>query len=230
MKLRLLAAATIAALTLTSGVAVAQDTSSERGRLSYAIGYDLGRNLIESGEAIDVNTVIRALQDGYARKDPTVPVEQLQQAVAAMEQRQVAKAQAAFNEAATQNKARSDQFLAQNRAAAGVQVMPNGVQYRVLENGSGRRPTANNTVDLEVAGPMPWGMRDNPQATQARPMPGVALGQIEMAGLRDAIMQMPTGAKWQIVLPPELGFGADPRTGFPPNVALVYEIKLNAVK
>ena len=62
MKLRLLAAS-LAALTLTAGAAVAQDTSSEQGRLSYALGYDLGRNLIESGEQVDVDTVIKALQD-----------------------------------------------------------------------------------------------------------------------------------------------------------------------
>lgn len=228
MKLRLLAAAA-AALTLTAGIAHAQDTSSERGRLSYAIGYDLGRNLIESGEAVDLNTVIRALQDGYGRKDPTVPVEQLRQAVAAMEQRQMAKAQTAFNEAATQNKTRSDQFLAQNRSVAGVQVMPNGVQYRVIEAGSGRRPTQTSTVDLEVSGPFPYGQR--PQQAQApQQMPNMQISQIEMVAMREALLQMPTGAKWEIVLPPERAYGADPRSGFPPNVAVAFEVKVLAVK
>lgn len=229
MKLRLLTAATLAALTLGAGAAVAQDTSSERGRLSYAIGYDLGRNLIESGEAIDINTVIRAVQDGYGRKDPTVPVDQLRQAVEAMEQRQAAKAQAAFNEAATQNKTRSDQFLAQNRSAAGVQVLPNGVQYRVIEAGSGRRPTQNSTVDLEVTGPFPWGQRPQ-QAPQVQPMQNMPLNQIQMVAMREALLQMPTGAKWEITLPPDKAYGADPRSGFPPNVAVVFEVKLVAVK
>ncbi|MDO5504824.1 MAG: FKBP-type peptidyl-prolyl cis-trans isomerase N-terminal domain-containing protein [Pseudoxanthomonas suwonensis] len=229
MKLRLLTAATVAALTLGAGAAVAQDTSSERGRLSYAIGYDLGRNLIESGEAIDINTVIRALQDGYGRKDPTVPVEQLRQAVGAMEQRQMAKAQAAFNEAATQNKTRSDQFLAQNRSAAGVQVLPNGVQYKVIEAGSGRRPTQTSKVDLEVTGPFPWGQRPQ-QAPQAQSMKDMQVNQIEMVAMREALLQMPTGAKWEIVLPPDRAYGADPRSGFPPNVAVAFEVKLIAVK
>ena len=229
MKLRLIAAATAAAMTLSAGAAMAQDTSSERGRLSYAIGYDLGRNLIESGEAIDVNTVIRALQDGYGRKDPTVPVEQLRQAVSAMEQRQMAKAQAQFNEAATQNKTRSDQFLAQNRSAPGVQVLPNGVQYRVIEAGRGARPTQNSTVDLEVTGPFPWGQRPQ-QAQPAQQMPNMQVSQIEMVAMREALLQMPTGAKWEIVLPPERAYGADPRSGFPPNVAVAFEVKVLAVK
>ena len=70
MKLRFLAAATLAALTLTAGFASAQDTSSEKGKVSYALGYQLGREAIESGEALDLNTMVKALQDGYSKKDP----------------------------------------------------------------------------------------------------------------------------------------------------------------
>ena len=73
MKLRLLAA-TLAALTLASGFAVAQDTSSDKGKLSYALGYQLGREAAESGELLDLNTMTRALQDGYDKKDPTVSI------------------------------------------------------------------------------------------------------------------------------------------------------------
>src|SRR3546814_20124262 len=87
MKLRLLAT-TLAALTLVAGTASAQDTSSEKGKLSYELGYDLGRNLVESGESIDVNTVIQAVQDGHANKEPEVPVDQLRSAVHNMKQRQ----------------------------------------------------------------------------------------------------------------------------------------------
>src|SRR3546814_3741906 len=77
MKLRFLAAATLAALTLTAGLASAQDTSSEKGKLSYALGYQLGREAVESGESLDLNTMVKALQDGYAKKDPAVQVEQM---------------------------------------------------------------------------------------------------------------------------------------------------------
>src|SRR3546814_3803330 len=103
MKLRLLAT-TLAALTLVAGTASAQDTSSEKGKLSYALGYDLGRNLVESGESIDVNTVIKAVQDGYAKKEPAVPVDQLRSAVQNMQQRQMAKAKAEFDKAAAANR------------------------------------------------------------------------------------------------------------------------------
>ena len=103
MKLRLLAAA-LAALTLTAGVASAQDTTSDKGKLSYALGYQLGRQAAESGEALDLAAMTRALQDGYAKKDPAVPMEQMRSAYEGMQQRLGTKAKAAYEKAASENK------------------------------------------------------------------------------------------------------------------------------
>src|SRR5690606_34431958 len=160
MKVRLLAAS-LAALILVSATASAQDTSSERGKLSYAIGFNTGVELAElaaRGEAVDVNTVIKAIQDAYAKKQPAVPVEELKTAVENMQKRQQAKMEAEFNQLASQNKAQSDAFLAQNRAKQGVQTLPGStVQYRVIENGSGAKPTQNSDVQLNYRGTLPDG-------------------------------------------------------------------------
>lgn len=228
MKLRLIAAA-VAALALTAGNAVAQDTSTEKGKLSYALGYDLGRNAIESGEQVDVNTIIKGLQDGYAKKQPSVPVDQLRTAVQNMQQRQQAKAKAEWDKAASTNKTKSDQFLAANKGKAGVRALPSGVQVREIEKGSGAKPTQANTVQLEVAGPYAWGERPQ-QARPAQQIPAIKVSEIEMAAMREALLQMPAGSKWEITLPPDKAYGADPRTPFPPNVAVQFEVKLVSVK
>ena len=228
MKLRLIAAA-VAALALTAGNAVAQDTSTEKGKLSYALGYDLGRNAIESGEQVDVNTIVKGLQDGYGKKQPAVPVEQLRTAVQNMQQRQQAKAKAAWDKAAAENKTKSDTFLTQNKAKAGVKSLPSGVQYRVVENGTGAKPTQTNTVQLEVAGPYAWGERPQ-QARPAQNIQAIKVSEIEMPAMREALLQMPAGSKWEITLPPDKAYGADPRTPFPPDVAVQFEVKLVSVK
>lgn len=229
MKLRFLAVATLAALTLTAGLASAQDTASEKGKLSYALGYQLGREAVESGEALDVNTMVRALQDGYAKRDPAVSVEDMRNAYQAMQQRMATKAKAAFDKAAAENKTRSDAFLAQFKANTGVRSLPNGALYRVMETGNGPKPTPASTVELEVSGPYPWGQM--PQQAQApQKMPGTKLSEIEMPAIREVLMQMPAGSKWEIALPPEQAFGADPRSPFPPNVAVVFQVRLVSVK
>ncbi|MGO1071546.1 FKBP-type peptidyl-prolyl cis-trans isomerase N-terminal domain-containing protein [Lysobacter sp. CA199] len=228
MKLRLIAAA-VAALALTAGNAVAQDTSSEKGKLSYALGYDLGRNAVESGEQVDVNTIVKGLQDGYSKKQPAVAVEQLRTAVQNMQKRQQDKAKAEWDKAAAENKTKSDTFVNANKSKAGVKALPSGVQYRVIENGTGAKPTQASTVALEVAGPFPWGERPA-QARPANNIPSIKVSEIEMAAMREVLLQMPTGSKWEVTLPSAQAYGADPRTPFPPNVAVQFEIKLISVK
>lgn len=230
MQSRLLAATALAALTLSAtGLASAQDTTSAKGKLSYALGYQLGRETVESGEALDLATMTKALQDGYAKKDPAVPVDQMRDAYQAMQQRLQAKAKAAFDKAAAENKTKSDGYLAQNKAKAGVKTLPDGVQYRVIETGNGAKPTPASSVELEVSGPYPWGQQPTP-APAAQKMASTKLSEIEMPAIREVLAMMPQGSKWEIVLPPEKAFGNDPRSPFPPNVAVQFEIKLVSVK
>jgi peptidylprolyl isomerase len=233
MKLRSIAVA-IAALALT-GNALAQDTTSEKGKLSYYFGYDYGNNLAEltaRGEQLDINTVIKGLQDAYAKKQPSVTADQLKPAVEAFQKREQSRAQQAkaeYEKAAAENKTKSDQFLAQNKSAAGVQTLASGVQYKVIETGTGAKPTQASTVQLEVAGPFPYGQRPA-QARPAQQIPAMKVSEVEMQAMRDTLLQMPAGSKWEITLPPEKAYGADPRTPFPPNVAVQFEIKLISVK
>ena len=232
MKLRSIAVAA-AALALT-GTAFAQDVSSEKGKLSYYFGYDYGNNLNEltaRGEQLDIAAVVKGLQDAYAKKQPAITADQLKPAVEAFQRREQGRAAAAkaeYEKVAAENKTRSDQFLAANKAKAGVQSLPSGVQYRVIETGNGAKPTQASTVQLQVAGPFPYGQR--PETVQPHDVPALKLSEVEMQAMRDTLLQMPAGSKWEITLSPDKAFGADPRTGFPPNVAVQYEVKLVSVK
>lgn len=233
MKLRPIAVA-IATLALAGG-AFAQDTTSEKGKLSYYFGYDYGNNLSElqgRGEQLDAASVVKGLQDGLAKKQPAITPEQLKPALEAFQKREQARAQQAkaqYDKVAAENKTKSDQFLAQNKAKAGVQTLPSGVQYRVMETGTGAKPTQASTVTLEVAGPYPFGQRGE-QPRPAQQVPAMKLSEVEMPAMREVLAQMPAGTKWEVALPPEKAYGADPRSGFPPNVAVVFEIKLVSVK
>ena len=237
MKVRLLAA-TLAAMTLVSAAASAQDISSEKGKLSYAIGFNTGVELAEltaRGEAVDVNTVIKAIQDAYAKKQPAVPVDQLQAAVQNMQKRQQAKMEAEFAKLSADNKGKSDTFLAQNRGKAGVQTLPGStVQYRVLEAGSGAKPTQASDVQINYKGSLPDGtvFIDTAQAREGQPGGPVSMkvSQIPLTGLREALLQMPTGARWEVVLPGDKAYGTTIQAGRMANQAVVFDVKLVSVK
>ena len=233
MKFRPIAVA-VAALAL-AGNAFAQDITSEKGKLSYYFGYDYGNNLAElqgRGEQIDSASVVKGVQDALAKKQPAINAEQLKPALEAFQKREqarAAQAKAQYDKAAAENKTKSDQFLAQNKAKPGVQTLPSGVQYRVIETGKGAKPTQASTVQLEVAGPFPFGQRPE-QARPAQQIPSIKVSEVEMAAMREVLLQMPAGSKWEVALPADKAYGADPRTPFPPNVAVVFEIKLVAIK
>ncbi|HET6782559.1 MAG TPA: FKBP-type peptidyl-prolyl cis-trans isomerase N-terminal domain-containing protein, partial [Pseudoxanthomonas sp.] len=230
-------AATLAAMTLVAGSAFAQTTPApDKNALSYALGYDLGRNLVESGEAVDINTVVKALQEGYGKKEPTVPVAQLRTAVETMQKRQMEKAKAAFDKASAENKTKSDAFLAQNKSKAGVQSLPGGIQYRVIEAGSGAKPTQASNVTMQYKGSLSDGRTfvdtfspQQGQTTAPAPM-AIKVSDIPLPGLREAIVQMPTGARWEVVLPADKAYGNNPQSPIGPNQAVVFEVKLVSVK
>ncbi len=236
MKLRLLAAA-LAATTLVAGTAAAQDTTSEKGKLSYAIGYNTGAELAElteRGEAVDINTVVKALQDAYGKKEPAVPVDQLRTAVENMQKRQQAKMEAEFKRISDANKASSDSFLAQNKAKSGVRTLPSGVQYRVIETGSGAKPTVNSDVALTYKGSLPDGTvlidtNQVPEGQTPRPIE-LKVAQVPLEGLREALLQMPAGSRWEVVLPGDKAYGTDIRAGRMANQAVVFDVKLVSVK
>lgn len=229
MKYRVLAVA-LAAIAF-AGSATAQDTSTEKGKVSYAMGYMLGQDVVAVGETLDAAAVTKGLNDALAKKQPSVPADQLRTAMQGYQTRVEAREKAEYDKAAASNLAESNKFLATNKAKPGVVSLPSGVQYRVITAGKGTKPTNNSTVNLRMAGPFPLGTRaEQAERNAARPMNDVKVSDIPLAGLRQALTAMPVGSKWEVTLPPALAFGADPRTGQPPNVALQFEVELVSAK
>jgi len=237
MKLRLLVAATLAALTLTAGAVSAQDTTSEKGKLSYAIGFKTGIDIARlqaRGEQIDIATVIKALQDAVAKKDPAVPAEQLGQSIENMQKRLAAKAKAEFDKLAAENKTKSDTFLAQNKGKSGVKTLASGVQYRVIEAGAGAKPTQASQVQISYKGTLPDGrvIVDTAQAAPNQPAGPVSIkvSEIPLSGLREALQLMPTGARWEVVMPGSAAYGTTIEAGEMANQAVVFDVKLVSFK
>jgi len=241
MKLRLLAAS-LAALGLSAGVAVAQTAPAPQAAapapapvaankpvLSYAIGYDLGKDLAQNKVDVDINTVIRAIQDGFAQKAAAHPQSQMDQQLAGLQQRMVNAARAEFERVSRENKAKSDAFMAATRAKPGVTAGANGVLYRVVEAGSGAKPTANSTVQLHYRASVSTGQEFTNTFADPQPMTH-KLSEFPLKGVRDMLMTMPTGARYEIFLPADQAFGNDPRSPVGPGQAIVFDVKLVSVK
>ena len=219
-----------AATLLAAGTAVAQDTNTDKGKLSYAIGYQIGSDFVERKMDVDINAVIRAMQDGYAKRNPTLSEDVMREVLGKMQQKMMADAKTEFDKLNGENKAKSAKFLADNKAKKGIQALPSGVQYRVIEEGAGaQRPNANSDVTVHYRGSLTSGLEFDSSFARGEPVHFKVKDVIK--GWQEVLPLMRVGDHWQIFVPPDLAYGdrgQPPRIG--PSEALVFEIKLIEVK
>lgn len=215
---------------LAAGTAVAQEVSTDKAKLSYAIGYEIGRDFTERKMDVDINTVIRALQDGYAKKTPAVADETMRDVLGKMQDKMRDEAMTKFKLLADENKTKSAKFMAENKAKKGIVTLPSGVQYRVIEEGTGtKRPTAQSEISVHYRGSLSSGLEFDSSFARGEPVHFKVDSVVK--GWQEVLPLMKVGDHWQIFVPPELAFGdrgQPPRIG--PNEALVFEIKLLDVK
>jgi len=135
----------------------------------------------------------------------------------------------ARNQIAERNKKEGEAFRAANRAKEGVVTRPSGLQYRVLEAGDGPKPTLADTVVLHYRGTLVDGTEFDNSIKRGAPAPFKLRRMIR--GWREALLLMPVGSRWEIVIPPSLAYGrrgTAPRIG--PNATLVFEVELILIK
>lgn len=236
MKLRVLAAVLAAMVTASVGAPVqAQDTSSDKGKLSYAYGFRIGTELDQNKIEVDLNTVLRGIQDGFGKKAPAVPVEEMRESLRVLSEKLQAQARAEFERIAATNKAASDKFLAANRAKSGVITLPSGIQYRIIEEGAGRQPSATSEVRLHFRGSLYTGQDFASSYATAQvgqePEPvSFKVSEFPVEGVREVLPLMKAGSRWEVFLPPEKAYGNSPRSPIGPNQAVIFDIKLVEVK
>ena len=219
-------AALLAALLI--GNVAAQDTTTEKGKLSYAIGFEIGSDFIDKKMDVDVATVIRGIQDGVAKRQPAVPVDQMRAAVEKVRQELVGVVQTKMEQAARENKSKSDKFMAENKIKKGIVVLPSGNQYRVIEEGTGKRPLKNSEVTVHYRGSLTSGQELD--SSFVRGVPAKFKVDAVLKGWQEILPMMKVGDHWQLFLPPEQAYGLRGNGPIGPNEALVFEIKLIDVK
>lgn len=201
-----------------AGSASAQDTTSDKGKLSYAMGYQLGSRLAQQKSDVDVVTLTRAVQDAFAGKAPAVPQAAMEAAMQKYEQKVKGETEKALGD----NKREADTFMASNRSKKGIITLPNGVQYRVIEDGSGKSITPTSDVTFHVRVSLTNGREirssfvGEPVTSKVSEMPTIFGNKL----LPEVIQKMKVGDHWMIYLPPEAVSG---------NQVFIWEVKIISV-
>jgi FKBP-type peptidyl-prolyl cis-trans isomerase FklB len=137
--------------------------------------------------------------------------------------------QAKMKEAADKNKTDGEAFLASNKEKEGVVVLPSGLQYKILTEGNGPKPTANDTVVCNYKGTLINGTEFDSSYKRGKPAT-FPVGRV-IKGWTEALQLMPVGSKWQLFIPADLAYGANGAGGdIGPNATLIFEVDLLSIQ
>ena len=198
--------------------------TGENSRSSYAIGMMFGTRWKQQGIDVDYDWLVRGLKDAQAGGPTLMTEQEMGNTLNQYQRDNYAKQEKKRQELAEKNKKDGEAFLAENKTKPGVVPLPDGLQYKVITNGSGATPLSNDMVTVNYRGTFIDGKEFDNSAKTGHPMQ-YAVGNV-IRGWTEALLQMKAGSKWQLFVPSDLAYGERGRPGIEPNSVLIFEIEL----
>jgi len=201
---------------------------TQKDKVSYAIGMQVGTNLARQGVDIDPAVFLKGLNEAIAGK--SIMTDDMARSVLTQLQNDLkAKQEEKMKEAAVANKNEGDAFLAANKAKAGVVTLPSGLQYKVLTLGTGPKPTTSDKVVCNYRGTLINGTEFDSSYKRGQPATFPVTGVIK--GWTEALQLMPVGSKWQLFIPSDLAYGSQARSAeIGPNATLLFDLELLSIE
>jgi FKBP-type peptidyl-prolyl cis-trans isomerase FklB len=195
---------------------------------SYSLGYQFGQSIKAQGIDLDLDIYASGIRDGLSGFTPQLSPDEMRTTVLELQKRLAAARQKETKGIADKNLAEGKAFLEENKKRDGVVALPSGLQYKVLAVGSGKTPKATDSVTVNYRGTLLDGREFDNSYKRGQPTT-FPLGNV-IRGWTEALQLMKEGSKWQIFIPPSLGYGDRGAGPVPPNSTLIFEVELLAVK
>lgn len=230
MKSRL-ALATVPAMAVwlsLSALPASAELSTDKDKLSYTIGADIGSNFKAQDIQIDPQIFLTGLQDGLSGKKLQMTDKEMEEVLKHFQSDMMAKKVAEFKTLATKNKKEGEEFLAANKTKSGVVTLADGLQYQVVKAGQGAKPGKNDSVTVEYTGKLINGEVFDSTEKSGKPVT-FKVTQV-IPGWTEALQLMSPGAEWNVYIPASLAYG-EKGVGGPigPNETLIFNIHLISV-
>jgi FKBP-type peptidyl-prolyl cis-trans isomerase FklB len=194
---------------------------NEKDSISYGLGVSIGNNFKTSNlDSIDVDLLAKGMKDVFAGK-PAITQEDADKAINAfMMKREKIKGE--------ENIAKGNAFLEANKKKPGVITTPSGLQYSVIKEGTGAKPTLNDKITAHYHGTLIDGTVFDSSVDRGQPASFPVSGVIP--GWTEALQMMPVGSKWKLVIPSNLAYGERGAGGkIAPNSVLVFDVELISI-
>jgi FKBP-type peptidyl-prolyl cis-trans isomerase len=202
---------------------------TDKDKVSYAIGVNIGKSMRKDAVDIDPTIFSRGMKDALGGGKLLLTDDEMKIALTKLQGELRAKQEEAMQKAGEINKKAGDDFLAQNKTKEGVVALPDGLQYKILKEGTGPKPAATDSVVCNYRGTLLDGTEFDSSYKRGQPATFAVNGVIK--GWTEAVQLMPVGSKWQLFVPAELAYGnRAPSPEIGPNSTLIFEVELLSIQ
>jgi FKBP-type peptidyl-prolyl cis-trans isomerase len=203
--------------------------TTQKDKFSYALGMNLGTSLKKQSVAVDPNILARGLKDALAGGKTALTEDQARATLMEVQTEMHKKQQEELQAAGEASKKEGAEFLAANKSKDGVVTLPSGLQYKVLTQGTGPKPTASDSVVCNYRGTLINGTEFDSSYKRGEPATFPVGGVIK--GWTEALQLMPVGSKWQLFIPSDLAYGErSPAPEIGPDSTLIFEVELLSIQ
>src|SRR5688572_26544648 len=213
------------------------ELKDQKDKVSYSIGLDIGRNIKRQNLDLNLDALSSGIKDAMTGGKTALTDEESREVLNAYRTELQGKQQAQAKEASEKNKKEGEAFLAENKKKEGVKThvvtLANAqkaeLQYKVLTQGTGPKPTTNDTVTTHYRGTLIDGKEFDSSYKRGEPTSFPVTGVIK--GWTEALLLMPVGSKWQLYIPSELAYGErGAGRDIGPNATLIFDIELVGIQ
>lgn len=201
------------------------ELKTQKDKASYSIGVSIGKNLKDQKVEIQTDILVKGLLDAYTGAKTQLTEKEMGEVLAQFQQEIMAKAQEEAAKKGGENKSKGEKFLADNKNKPGVKTTPSGLQYTVISEGTGPKPTASSTVKVHYTGKLIDGTTFDSSVDRGEPIEFPLNGVIK--GWTEGVQLMSKGSKYKFFIPSDLAYG-DRGAGnaIGPNETLIFEVEL----
>ncbi|GAA3960984.1 FKBP-type peptidyl-prolyl cis-trans isomerase [Allohahella marinimesophila] len=204
--------------------AASGELTTDIDKISYSFGQMLGRRMNMQMQDLNMEKFMVGVEDAYHEKPSQIDDEEMNQLMQQYQIEQQEKQQKEFTELAEKNLEKGQKFLEENKSKEGVKTTDSGLQYKVIEEGEGESPTAENTVEVHYTGKLIDGEVFDSSVERGEPavfpLAGVIPGWVE------GLQLMKKGAKYQLFIPADLAYGPQGNGRIGPNETLIFDVEL----
>lgn len=195
-------------------------------KVSYGMGLVLGERMSKDLPDLQMDQFLQGIQHGNSgdEKVKRLSRDEIKEALMTYQKQVQEKQQSQMEELAQKNKEAGEAFLAENAKKEGVKTTDSGLQYKVIEEGTGEKPAADDTVKVHYTGELLSGKVFDSSRERGEPVT-FTLNQV-IPGWTEGLQLMSKGARYKLYIPAELAYGPGGNRAIGPNETLIFDVEL----